>query len=271
MAIHPQPVPLTDEQILELIATFQADGNADVQERLVRHYQDLVKTLAYKFVRSSELYEDLVQVGMIGLIASLQRYDPAFGCNFDGFAIPTIIGEIKRHLRDKTWSVHVPRRIKELGPQIKSAVEELTAQLQCSPRVEEVAHYLHVTTEEVLETMEMGRSYQALSLDNPLEISSDGSQVTLLDLVGQEDSGYNQTDLKLLLERIFIVLTKREREILQMTFFANLSQKQVGTVLGISQMHVSRLQRRALQKLRRAICMELSEVMQSRGRYEGRL
>jgi RNA polymerase sigma-B factor len=264
MAIHPHPVPLTDERILELIATFQEGGNADAQERLVRHYQDLVKTLAYKFVRSAELYEDLVQVGMIGLIASLQRYDPSLGHHFDGFAVPTIIGEIKRHIRDKTWSVHVPRRIKELGPQIKSAVEELTSQLQCSPRVEEVAQYLHVTTEEVLETMEMGRSYQAISMDSPIEVSHDGSQMTLLDLVGQEDSGYDQTELKLLLERIFVVLTQREREILQMTFFDNLSQKQVGAVLGISQMHVSRLQRRALQKLRQAICMEPSEVMQSR-------
>jgi RNA polymerase sigma-B factor len=171
------------------------------------------------------------------------------------------VGEIKRHIRDKTWSVHVPRRIKELGPRIKNAVEELTTKLQRSPRVDEIAEYLGVSQEEVLETMEMGRSYNAVSVDSPIEASHDGSQVTLLDLVGSEDSGYEEIDRKLLLEKVFVVLTEREREILKMTFFDNLSQKQAGEALGISQMHVSRLQRRALQKLRQAIRMEPSEVI----------
>jgi RNA polymerase sigma-B factor len=109
--------------------------------------------------------------------------------------------------------------------------------------------------------MEMGRSYNAVSVDSPIEASHDGSQVTLLDLVGSEDSGYEEIDRKLLLEKVFVVLTEREREILKMTFFDNLSQKQAGEALGISQMHVSRLQRRALQKLRQAIRMEPSEVI----------
>ncbi|MBA4496004.1 RNA polymerase sigma factor SigB [Paenactinomyces guangxiensis] len=261
MSSRPHPTPLTDEEVLQLIRKFQEDGDGEAQAKLVDHYKDLVETLAFKFARGSEPYEDLAQVGMIGLLASLKRYDPSFGRSFEGFAIPTIIGEIKRHIRDKTWSVHVPRRIKELGPRIKSAVEELTTQYQRSPQVEEIADYLDVTTEEVLETMEMGRSYNAVSVDSPIEASTDGSQVTLLDLVGSEDNGYDQIDKKLLLEKVFSVLTDREKEILQMTFFDNLSQKQAGEKLGISQMHVSRLQRRALQKLRQAIRMEPSEVI----------
>jgi RNA polymerase sigma-B factor len=261
MSSRPHPGPLSDEEVLELINKFQKDGDEGAQEQLVNHFKDLVETLAYKFARGSEPYEDLIQVGMIGLLASLRRYDPSLGRSFEGFAVPTIVGEIKRHIRDKTWSVHVPRRIKELGPRIKSAVEELTTQLQRSPQVEEIAKYLGVSAEEVLEAMEMGRSYNAVSVDHPIEATSDGSQVTLLDLVGSEDAGYDQIDQKLLLEKVFSVLTQREKEILQMTFFENLSQKQAGEQLGISQMHVSRLQRRALQKLREAIRMEPSEVI----------
>ncbi|MDQ0418424.1 RNA polymerase sigma-B factor [Croceifilum oryzae] len=261
MSSRPRPTPLDDETIKSLIERYQQNGDSEAQERLVGHYKSLVDTLAYKFSRGMEPFEDLAQVGMIGLLAALKRFDPDFGRSFEGFAVPTIVGEIKRHIRDKTWSVHVPRRIKELGPRIKRAVEELTTKFQRSPQVSEIADYLDVTPEEVLETMEMGRSYQAVSVDSPIEASSDGSQVTLLDLVGNEDRGYDQVDQKMLLQKAFHVLNEREKEILQLTFFENLSQKQVGDQLGISQMHVSRLQRRALTKLRQAIRMEPSEVM----------
>lgn len=261
MSIRPNPTPLTNEEILGYIRRFQENKDPEAQDILVNHYRDLVETLAYKFARGSETYEDLIQVGMIGLLASFRRYDASYGRSFEGFAVPTIVGEIKRHIRDKTWSVHVPRRIKELGPRIKNAVEELTTQLQRSPKVEEIADYLEVTTEEVLETMEMGRSYHAVSVDSPIEANQDGSQVTLLDLVGSEDQGYDQIDRKLLLEKAFHVLTEREIEILRLTFFDNLSQKQAGERLGISQMHVSRLQRRALKKLRQALRSEPSECI----------
>lgn len=263
MSKHPRPTPLDEEAINELIHRYQKDRDRKAQEKLVRHYRDLVETLAYKFSRGSEPLEDLIQVAMIGLLASIRRYDPSYGRNFESFAIPTIVGEIKRHIRDKTWSVHVPRRIKELGPRIKKAVEELTTRLQRSPKVDEIADYLEVSTEEVLETMEMGRSYQAVSVDSPIEpgSGSDGGQVTLLDLVGSEDQSYDEIDKKLLLEKVFHVLNEREREILRLIFFENLSQKQVGERLNISQMHVSRLQRRALKKLRQTIRMEPTEIM----------
>ncbi|MBA4544141.1 MULTISPECIES: RNA polymerase sigma factor SigB [Thermoactinomyces] len=261
MSSRPHPSTLTDEQVQALIKKYQQDEDSQAQDQLIDHFRELVETLAFKFAHGSEPYEDLVQVGMIGLIASLKRFDLSLGRSFESFAVPTIIGEIKRHIRDKTWSVHVPRRIKELGPRIKTAVEELTTKLQRSPKVEEIAEYLGVTEEEVLETMEMGRSYHAVSVDSPIEAGSDGSQVTLLDLVGTNDAGFDQIDRKLLLEKVFSVLTEREQEILKLTFFENLSQKQAGDKLGISQMHVSRLQRRALQKLRQAIRMEPSEVI----------
>ncbi|MFD1407161.1 RNA polymerase sigma factor SigB [Kroppenstedtia eburnea] len=261
MSTRPQRQSLMDDGVSDLIRRYQEESDEEIQEVLVDHFTPLVETLASKFTKGSEPFEDLVQVGMIGLLAALKRYDPDFGKSFESFAVPTIVGEIKRHIRDKTWSVHVPRRIKELGPRIKKAAEELTIRYQRSPSVDEIAQYLDVTPEEVLETMEMGRSYNAVSVDSPIEANNEGSQVTLLDLVGSRDAGFEKVDQQLLLQKAFQVLTDREQAIIRMTFFDNLSQKQVGDELGISQMHVSRLQRRALGKLREAIRVAPSEII----------
>ncbi|MGG1572679.1 RNA polymerase sigma factor SigB [Fictibacillus sp. NRS-1165] len=250
------------EEVYQWIDELQNDPQNEIlQTKLVQQYQDLVHSLARKFSKGKSIHDDLVQVGMIGLLAALRRYDPDFGRSFESFAVPTIIGEIKRFIRDKTWSVHVPRRIKELGPRIKKAVEELTNQLQRSPKIQEIADYLEVTEEEVLETMEMGKSYQALSVDSSIEADQEGSTVTLLDLVGSQDAGFDQIDKRMLLQKAFAVLSEREQEILKCTYFENLSQKETGERLDISQMHVSRLQRRALEKLREAIRVEPSEAL----------
>ncbi|HIV74641.1 MAG TPA: RNA polymerase sigma factor SigB [Candidatus Pseudogracilibacillus intestinigallinarum] len=221
-----------------------------VKEKLVLHFEGLVHSLARKYSQSRGNHEDLAQVGMIGLLMAAERFDAEFGKTFEAFAIPTIIGEIKRYIRDKTWSVHVPRRIKELGPKINRAVETLTNDLQRSPTVQDIASYLEVTEEEVLETMEMTKSYRALSVDYKHESDGEGNTVSILDLVGLEDEYYEKVDLHMMLEKIFPVLDKREQEILKLIFFENLSQKEVGELLGISQMHVSRLQRKALKKLK---------------------
>lgn len=240
----------------DLIRRYQQNPCNTLQTELVNRYQPLVESLASKFSRRNETLEDLVQVGMIGLISAFNRFDESCGSHFESFAVPTIIGEIKRYMRDKTWSVHVPRRVKELGPRVKNAVEHLTVQLQRSPQVAEIAAYLNISEEEVLESMEMARSYNALSVDSPIEIDSDGSMVTLLDLIGSVETGYERIEQQLVLNKAFDALNERERRIVQMTFFENLSQKQVGEALGISQMHVSRLQRRALHKLKNAIRLE---------------
>jgi RNA polymerase sigma-B factor len=250
------------EQVYEWIDQLQEDPtNEVIQTNLVLQYQDLVHSLARKFSKGKSIHDDLVQVGMIGLLAAFRRYDKTFGRSFESFAVPTIVGEIKRFIRDKTWSVHVPRRIKELGPRIKRAVEELTTSLQRSPKIAEIAEYLEASEEEVLETMEMGKSYQALSVDSSIEADQEGSTVTLLDLVGTTDAGFDQIDKRMLLEKAFAVLSEREREILQCTYFENLSQKETGERLDISQMHVSRLQRRALEKLKEALRVTPSEAL----------
>ncbi|WP_175986488.1 RNA polymerase sigma factor SigB [Bacillus sp. Marseille-Q1617] len=241
------------EKVLQWIKNYQEHQDDEAQSQLILHYQNLVESIARKYSKGRSFHEDIIQVGMIGLLGAIRRYDESFGRSFEAFAIPTIIGEIKRFLRDKTWSVHVPRRIKELGPKIKSTVEELTNKLERSPQVHEIAEYLEVSEEEVLEAMEMGRSYQALSVDHSIEADSEGSTVTILDIVGNQDEGFEKVNQRLVLEKVLHVLSDREKSIIQYTYLENLSQKEAGEKLGISQMHVSRLQRRAIKKLREAI------------------
>ncbi|ASU99963.1 RNA polymerase sigma factor SigB [Bacillus subtilis] len=244
---------LTKDEVDRLISDYQTKQDEQAQETLVRVYTNLVDMLVKKYSKGKSFHEDLRQVGMIGLLGAIKRYDPVVGKSFEAFAIPTIIGEIKRFLRDKTWSVHVPRRIKELGPRIKMAVDQLTTETQRSPKVEEIAEFLDVSEEEVLETMEMGKSYQALSVDHSIEADSDGSTVTILDIVGSQEDGYERVNQQLMLQSVLHVLSDREKQIIDLTYIQNKSQKETGDILGISQMHVSRLQRKAVKKLREAL------------------
>lgn len=243
--------------IKEIIKQYQkSPHDEELQTDIVNHYKNLVYSLARKFSKNKDYEEDLYQVGMIGLLAAMKRFDPDYGKSFESFAIPTVVGEIKRYIRDKTWSVHVPRRIKELGPKIKQAVETLTSEQQRSPTVPEIAAHLEVNEEDVLETMELGKSYQAVSVDNEMQADQEGGKVSLLDLIGQTDKSYKQVNEKMTLEKAFKVLNEREREILRLTYFENKSQREVGDKLDISQMHVSRLQRKALRKLRGTLSEE---------------
>lgn len=253
MQIPSQPNPLTKQEIEEYIQSYQHHKDEDAQTALVLHYKSLIEHIARKYSKGRSYHEDIVQVGIIGLLGAIRRYDASIGKSFEAFVVPTIVGEIKRYLRDKTWSIHVPRRIKELGPKINKTAEELTTILHRSPKINEIAAALDVSEEFVLEAMEMGRSYQALSVDHTFDADSEGGTLTLLDMVGNEDAGYEKVNQRLVLDKVLHVLTEREREIIQYTFLDNLSQKETGEKLGISQMHVSRLQRRAIKKLREAI------------------
>lgn len=243
----------SEHEVLSAIDLYQKTRDEEVLTKLVLHYENLVVSIAKKYSYGDSLYDDVFQVGMLGLLGAIKRYDASVGRKFEAFAIPTIVGEIKRFLRDKTWDVHVPRRIKELSPKIKNAVEYLTVKLQHSPSIPEIAEYLGVQVEEVLEAMEMGKSYQALSFDRSIETSADGSNVTLLDIIGKEEQGYEITNQRIIVSEVMDVLSEREKEIIQLTFLQQLSQKEAGERLGISQMHVSRIQRKAIKKLQSAI------------------
>lgn len=247
------PKQESKEQVLKWIEEYQQTESEEAQTNLVLNYTRLVESIARKYSNGKSYHEDIAQVGMLGLLGAIRRYDPSFGRNFEAYAIPTIIGEIKRFLRDKTWAVHVPRRIKELGPRIRATVETLTTELQRSPLVPEIAHYLDVEVEDVLEAMEMTKSYQALSMDHSLDSDSDGGTITLFDVIGNNDAEFEKTDQRLVVANALNVLSEREKEVIQHTYIEQLSQKETGDKLGISQMHVSRIQRKAIKKLQEAI------------------
>ncbi|WP_414042327.1 RNA polymerase sigma factor SigB [Macrococcus animalis] len=244
---------VTPEEINAWIKLYQDTKDEMAQNELVMHYKKLVESLAYRYSKGQSHHEDLVQVGMVGLLGAINRFDVSFDRKFEAFLVPTVIGEIKRYLRDKTWSVHVPRRIKEIGPKIKKATDELTNELGRSPKIIEIAEYIEATEEEVLEAMEMGQSYNALSVDHSIEADKDGSTVTLLDVMGDTEEGYELTEKRMILEKVLPILSEREKEIIQCTFIEGLSQKETGEKIGLSQMHVSRLQRTAIKKLRDAV------------------
>ncbi|NSL52473.1 RNA polymerase sigma factor SigB [Calidifontibacillus erzurumensis] len=256
MITQSQP-PQKNDFIYDWIKEYQDGMDKNVQAKIVDYYRNLVESLARKYSKGKGLHEDLVQVGMIGLLAAIRRYNENYGKSFEAFAIRTIEGEIKRFIRDKTWSVHVPRRIKELSPKINKAVDILTNELERFPKASEIAEYLGVTEEEIFETMEMNNSYHALSIDSQIESDVEGGQITILDMIGSLDDGFSDIDRSLLIEKVFAVLTAREKEILHYTFFLGMSQKEVGEIVGISQMHVSRIQRRALNKLREVIGVDV--------------
>lgn len=241
------------KKLYDWIKQYQQNPTEEIKTKLVLHFEDLVHSLARKFSRGENLHEDLAQVGMVGLMAALNRYDFSQNKSFESFAVPTIIGEIKRYLRDKTWSVHVPRRIKELSPKIKKAMEELTITYQRSPTVAEIAEFTSATEEEILEVSEISRSYQALSMDYSVETDQEGSAVTLLDVVGQRDQGFDNIHHKLLFDKIFSALNENEQRAIELTYLQGLSQKEAGETMEISQMHVSRLQRRSIEKLRQVL------------------
>lgn len=228
----------------------QSPDDEQIQEQVILNYKNLVYSLARKYSYDQTNVEDLYQVGMIGLMNALKRFDNSYGSSFESYAIPTITGEIKRYLRDKTWSVHVPRRVKELGPKIQQAIDHLTVTLEKSPSLQDIASYLKLPEEELSEVMSMVNNYKSLSVDFKYNKMSDDKLFTLLDVVGSDEKHFDKVERKMLLESIFPTLEEREQQVLIYLFYERLTQREVGDLLDVSQMQVSRLQKQALNKLR---------------------
>src|SRR5579885_3653718 len=209
----------------------------------------LVRSLARRYSYRGEQLDDLVQIGAIGLIKAIDRFDLERGVELTTYATPNIIGEIKRHFRDKGWSVRVPRGLQELNVQLSRLVEQLTVQLGRSPTIPELAKAAGVEEEEVLEALESGRAYTSLSLSVGAG-SEDGEELDPLELLGEVEHRYEVPEDRAVLAPGFRVLDARERRILHLRFFEGLTQSQIAQRVGISQMHVSRLIRRALEKIR---------------------
>lgn len=235
---------------LDLFDRLAGDGPGAVgaRDELVRLHLPLVEHCARRFRNRGEPHEDLVQVGTIGLLKAVDRFDRDRGVEFSTYATPTIIGEIKRHFRDKGWAVRVPRRLQELRMQIGATTAELTQSLGRSPTARELADALGCSVEEIVEGLESGQAYSTLSLDATTDTEDPAGP--MLEAMGADDENLAQVELRESLKPLLEALGPREKRILLLRFFRNMTQSQIAAEVGISQMHVSRLLSRTLERLR---------------------
>jgi RNA polymerase sigma-B factor len=236
--------------LLTLLADLPAGSpdRARARERLVEMYLPLAEHLARRFRHRGEMLDDLVQVASLALLKSIDGFDPNRGAAFTSYAIPMIVGELKRHFRDKGWDVRVPRRLQELRLEISKVSGDLAQKLGRSPTVADLAAHLQVTEEEIIEALDCSQAYRALSLHAP--VTSEESGVELMDLLGGADPGLETVENRAALRPLLARLPEREQKIIAMRFFGNMTQSQIANEIGISQMHVSRLLAHALSVLR---------------------
>jgi len=221
---------------------------ARLRGRVAELLLPLAEQLARRFQHRGEPLDDLVQVACVGLLKSIDGYDPTRENEFYSYAVPTIVGELKRHFRDKGWSLHVPRRLQELSREIGKSVDVLYQRLGRSPTVADLANYLGIDEETVLEGMQCADAYSALSLYTP--ISAGDSKAEVADMLGDEDPELAGVDERESLRPLIAKLSRREQRILAMRFFGNMTQSQIAAEMGISQVHVSRLIAQSLVQLR---------------------
>ena len=239
-----------------LLRRYHEQGDLAAREQLIEQYMSLVRSLARRYSYRGEQLEDLVQIGAIGLIKAIDRFDVNRGVELTTYATPNIIGEIKRHFRDRGWAVRVPRGLQELNIQLSRLVEQLTVQHGRSPTIPELAKAAGVTDEEVLEALESGRAYSSLSLSAGSGGHDDDGELDPLESLGTVEHQYEVSEDRAVLAPGFRVLDERERAILHLRFFEGLTQSQIAQQVGISQMHVSRLIRRSLEKIREEIAAD---------------
>ena len=252
----PTGVELTRLRSAELFAEFGNGSATDeartsARESLVHLHLPLVEHCARRFRNRGEPLEDLVQVGTIGLIKSIDRFDAERGVEFSTYATPTIIGEIKRYFRDKGWAIRVPRRLQELRMQIGTATADLTQSLGRSPTPRELAESIGCSVEEIVEGIESSNAYSTLSLD--ASDDSDEGAATMLDAIGVDDDGLEHVEIRESIKPLLDKLAAREKKILLLRFFKNMTQSQIAEEIGVSQMHVSRLLNRTLEQLRTSL------------------
>jgi RNA polymerase sigma-B factor len=247
-----------------LLRRYHVEGDLAAREQLIEQYMSLVRSLARRYSYRGEQLDDLVQIGAIGLIKAIDRFDIERGVELTTYATPNIIGEIKRHFRDKGWAVRVPRGLQELNVQLSRQIEELTVELGRSPTIPELAKAAGAEEEEVLEALESGRAYSSVSLSAAGGQDEQG-ELDPLESLGAEEPQYEVSEDRAVLAPGFRVLDERERKILHLRFFSGLTQSQIAQQIGISQMHVSRLIRRALEKIREEIGSEVEEPAADEG------
>lgn len=243
----------TDSNKLEnkrLFKVYSETRDPMVREDIIHRHIYIAEILSKKYSNRGIDFDDIYQVACLGLVYAVDRFDVSKGYEFSSFATPTIIGEIKKHFRDKGWTIRVPRRIQELSQKINLARNTLNQKLQRVPRVEEIADYLDVTTEEVLEAMEASKVYTPQSLDTPYESDGEDKETTLADLVGAEDKSFLEIENNDFLEIIINKLNDVEKKIIEYRYFQRKTQVDIAAELGISQMTVSRVEKKIMERFR---------------------
>jgi RNA polymerase sigma-B factor len=234
-----------------LLIRYHEEGDASAREELVERFLPLARQLARRYQRQNEPLDDLMQVASMGLVKAIDRFDPARGTAFSTYAVPTILGELKRYFRDSGWAVHVPRGMQERVMKLDQASQELHRKLGRSPSATELAEELNLTSEEVLEAMEAASAYDAISLEEQRGSESrDSQEPTYADSLGTEEERYELVEYGAAIAPTMKALSERERLILHLRFVEDLTQSEIADRIGVSQMHVSRLIRRALARLR---------------------
>jgi RNA polymerase sigma-B factor len=242
-------VPTQRFEEARLFQRYREDGDLAARDELIRRCLPLARRLALRYARTSEPLDDLLQVASIGLIKAVDRYDPSRGAAFSSFAVPSILGELKRHFRDHGWAARVPRPVQERALRVNAAIERLNTQLARAPTPREVAAATGETVEEVLEAMEAATAHDSVSLDAPFKGGEEGT-TTYADTVGETDARLELVEYRSVVDATFRALPERERRVLAMRFHEDLTQSEIADLIGVSQMHVSRLIRRALTRLR---------------------
>jgi RNA polymerase sigma-B factor len=239
------PVSAADSQ--ELFERWRRAQDREARDELIARFLPLARKLARRYAQSSEPYDDLVQVASLGLVKAVERFDPDRGFAFTSFAVPTIVGELKRYFRDTGWAIHVDRGAQERARRINEAQQAISARTGRPPRVDELAQYLELSEEEVLDGLQVAEAYGTISLDAPLAGEEDATRI---DAIGDEDQRLGLVDDQTTIFAAAKHLPKREREILYLRFGEDLTQSEIADRVGVSQMQVSRLLRRSLQRLR---------------------
>ncbi len=243
----------------ELWERFARDREPAVREELVRRNMAFAKRLALRYRGASESFDDLLQVANLGLLNAVDRFDPERGIPFTAFASPTILGELKRHFRDRVWTVRVPRGLHDRMADVDKAVTELTKKLQRSPSVGEIAERLGLEQTDVLEVMEANHNRRPLSLDRPAG-AEDSDEAPPSEWVGEEDERFELVEGRIALDAALPYLEERERVVLRLRFVEDMTQSQIAEKIGHSQMHVSRILRRTLERIRAEVAEQNREA-----------
>jgi RNA polymerase sigma-B factor len=254
--VTPTPSPGPGEQLADerrLLERYAKDRSATVREELVDRFMPLARRLAARYAGGAEPFDDLVQVASVGLVKAIDRFDPARGTAFSTFAVPTILGELKRHFRDRGWSVHVPRDVQERILKVEKAMAELPAKLGHSPTVQEIAARIEATDEEVLEAMHAAQGHHAVSLDATSTMGDGDEPGPLRDRIGEEDLAFETVEYGEAIGPVLNEISERDRKVLHLRFVEDMTQSEIAERVGVSQMHVSRILRATIERLRQRI------------------